>query len=197
MRSYPRRPAPAQRDGALRGDADRRWRELRTAARRRVPNVTHPKAPGRPGEHGADPDSASLTTRVDTGHRLAIDPAVRQEECALILVDRPPHSGTVRFAATRIVAGESFVQQRVGAFRTSPIRRLRAGLCSISIPTAIIVESVPAHTSRLFVSERFSPRALAPAAPPLPAQYATHRSKPDGSARESRRSMFPSTCRLR
>ena len=44
---------------------------------------------------------------------------------------------------------------------------------------------------------RFSPRAPAPAAPPLPAQPATHRSKPDGSARKSRRSIFPSTCRLR
>ena len=31
MRSYPRRPAPAQRDGALRGGADRRWREIRAA----------------------------------------------------------------------------------------------------------------------------------------------------------------------
>ena len=52
-------------------------------------------------------------------------------------------------------------------------------------------------TSRPFASGKFSPRAPAPAAPPLPARYATHRSKPDGSARESRRSMFPSTCRLR
>ena len=54
-----------------------------------------------------------------------------------------------------------------------------------------------AHTSRLFASGTFSRRAPTPAAPRPPAQYATHRSKPDGSARASRRSMFPSTCRLR
>ena len=39
-----------------------------------------------------------------------------------------------------------------------------------------------AHTSRPFASERFSPRAPAPAAPPLPAQYAIRRDKPDESA---------------
>ena len=69
--------------------------------------------------------------------------------------------------------------------------------CSVVLPAAIIVEGAPAHTSRPIASERFSPRAPAPAAPPLPAQYAMHRSRPDGSAHVSRRSIFPSTCRPR
>ena len=59
----------------------------------------------------------------------------------------------------------------------------------------------PGHTGNVGGRDlrfgRFSPRAPAPVAPPLPARRATHRSKPDGSAREPRRSMFPSTCRLR
>jgi hypothetical protein len=61
----------------------------------------------------------------------------------------------------------------------------------------ISARSASRRQSRPFASERFSPGAPAPAAPPLPARRATHRSKPDGSAREPRRSMFPSTCRLR
>ena len=56
-------------------------------------------------------------------------------------------------------------------------------------PTAAAVGTGPhgqrrhRASSRPFASERFSPRAPAPVAPPLPAQHATYRSKPDGSAR--------------
>ena len=39
-----------------------------------------------------------------------------------------------------------------------------------------------AHTSRPFASERFSPRAPAPVAPPLPAQYAIRRDRSDENA---------------
>ena len=38
------------------------------------------------------------------------------------------------------------------------------------------------HASRPFASERFSPRAPAPVAPPLPAQYAIRRDNPDENA---------------
>ena len=48
-----------------------------------------------------------------------------------------------------------------------------------------------AHTSRPFASERFSPRAPAPAAPPLPAQYAIRRDRSDESALSPRRSTLP------
>jgi hypothetical protein len=45
-----------------------------------------------------------------------------------------------------------------------------------------------AHTSQPFASERFSPLAPAPAAPPLPAQYAIRRDRADESAPQPRRS---------
>lgn len=48
-----------------------------------------------------------------------------------------------------------------------------------------------AHTSRLFASGRFSPRAPAPVAPPLPAQYAIRRDRSDGTALSPRRSTPP------
>ena len=48
-----------------------------------------------------------------------------------------------------------------------------------------------AYTSRPFLSERFSPRAPAPAAPPLPAQYAIRRDRSDESALSPRRSTPP------
>ena len=48
-----------------------------------------------------------------------------------------------------------------------------------------------AHTSQLFASESFSPRDPAPAAPPLPAQYAIRRDKSDESAISPRRSTPP------
>ena len=52
--------------------------------------------------------------------------------------------------------------------------------------------SAPRDTSsRPFASERFSPRALAPAAPPLPARYAIRRDRSDESALSPRRSTLP------
>ncbi len=54
-----------------------------------------------------------------------------------------------------------------------------------------------AHTSRPFASERFSPRAPAPVAPPLPAQHAIRRDRSDESALAPRRSKLPPTPRPR
>ena len=69
---------------------------------------------------------------------------------------------------------------------------------SMSFPAAIIVEGVPGNRRGAYVAtfvERFSPRALAPVAPPLPARHAIQRDKRDENApsRLYRRSKPPST----
>jgi hypothetical protein len=57
--------------------------------------------------------------------------------------------------------------------------------------------SPPRTTSRPFLSDRFSPRVPAPAAPPLPAQRAIRRDRSDESALSPRRSTPPANPALR
>jgi hypothetical protein len=157
--------------------ADCRWPELRAALRRHV--RTPPTQLGAP----ANPEGRkSAESPALSGRCLDFTPCSKASG---------PGSRSRSFPAVVIV-------RRVPArLPAAHMARTDARPTAAGSERAARATSAPAPTSQLFVSGRFSPRAPAPAAPPLPARHATHRSKPDGSARESRRSMFPSTCRLR
>ena len=163
-----------------RDDTDRRWRELRAASSAARSNTTNLLTTTICRERQKSVEVAALSAVA----KISLSVLVRRLWACLV-VDELPGGNHRRGRAGATPGGGAY-----GAYRCATNGGGGWGPGHTGNVGA-------AHTSRPFASERFSPRAPAPAAPPLPARRATHRSKPDGSARESRRSMFPSTCRLR
>jgi hypothetical protein len=158
----------------LRGGSDRRWRELRAAARPRVrtpPTLLCAPACRRKIEIrgaacfiGRHQDFRACPKALD---RLA--------------VDQLPGGNHRRGRAGATPGGGAY-----GAYRMRDQRRRGVGPGNTDDVGA-------AHTSRPFASERFSPRALVPAAPLLPAQPAIRRNTRRENGPSLRRSPPPAT----